>query len=367
LGSQNFHYKEIGINLERFMTKHQWDIFNCITRNLCLIILCIFFPVPAQAADTLQYASDLIPPQIIIISPLPDGITDTGTPKIEVSFVDTGSDIDETTIRLVLDRIDVTRQSVIERIDATGQAVNSPRKLTYRPLVSLAQGMHQASFNVRDLAGNLAEVHWRFEVKALVQGGFRVGGSNIFQYDDAPIMKVTDIWNLTAQGQYGETGIQINLLGRVTDYPDLTPVFSCERYNFHCDKYSLGLYHRRFSLVMGYVIASVNSELLQTGLELKGTVAGDRVELPSGQYHWSVFSGKTGSSYGVGMSVYDITGFSGEWHSASGWGLGGYYTGINDTGGYRYGGIKGNMLLGSSVVRVSLFLLYESPASVIVS
>jgi hypothetical protein len=332
------------------MTKLWLGIFNLISLFICISIFFVILPIPVWGAESNKYASDLIPPQITAISPLPDGVIDTAMPKIEVTFADTGSDIDENTIHLVLDRIDVTGRSVIERIDVTGQASNSPRKITYRPAISLTQGVHQLSFNVRDLAGNLAEFHWRFEVKAAAQGGFRIGGSNTYQFDATPILKNTDSWELNAQGQYGETGIQLRLLGRVTDYPDITPNFSYDGYNFYYDKYSLGLYRPNFSLVMGCATASLSSELLQIGVEVKGGVAGGTVDLPAGQYSWSAFSGKTGSSYGMSLNAYDITGFSGEWRSASGWGLGGYYAGIEDADGYSYGGIKGNMLLGGSIL-----------------
>lgn len=332
------------------MTKFRWSMSNLIRLTIWPVIFLIIPPVPAWGAGAANYASDLIPPQITVISPLQDSVIDTGTPKIEVSFADTGSDIDEKTIRLVLDRLDVTGRSLIERIDVTGQAINSPRKISYRPSTSLTRGVHTVNFSVRDLAGNLAELRWRFEVKGAGQGGFRIGGSNTYQIDVTPIYKNTDSWDLTAQGQLQDTGIQLNLLGRVTDYPDTTPAFSFDDYNFYCDKYSLGFYREKFALVMGYATASISSELLQVGLEVKGGVAGDTVDLPGGQYSWSAFSGQTGSSYGVGMNVYNITGFSGEWRSESGWELEGYYVGIEDADGYNYGGIKGNMLLGDSIL-----------------
>lgn len=336
--------------MDRFITKLRWGIFGLIHFTIWLIASFIIHPVPTWGADASKYASDLIPPQITVISPLQDSVIDTGTPKIEVSFVDNGSDIDEKTIRLVLDRRDVTGRSLIERIDVTGQAINSPRKITYRPSSSLTRGVHRVNFSVRDLAGNLAELHWSFEVKGAGQGEFRISGSNTYQLDVTPIYKNADSWDLTAQGQYRDIGIQLNLLGRVTDYPDITPAFSYDGYNFYFDKYSLGFYREKFALVMGYANASISSELLQVGLEVKGSVVGDTVDLPAGQYSWSAFFGQTGSSYGVGMNVYDITGFSGEWRSASGWELGGFYVKIDDATGDNYGGIKGNMLLGGSLL-----------------
>lgn len=332
------------------MLKFRTDNFIFFSPVIFIFVFFTILSVPVQGAEKLNYASDLIPPQITVVSPLQDSVIDTGAPRIEVFFADTGSDIDEKTIRLVLDRIDVTGKSLIERTDVTGQAINSPRKIIYQPSTPLPRGIHRVYFSVRDLAGNLAELHWSFEVAGPGQGGFRISGSNTFQFDLTPIYKNTDTWELTAQGQGRDIGVQLDLQGRITDYPGITPAFSYDGYNFYCDKYSLSLNQQQSALVLGYATASISSELLNIGLEVKGGVVGNSSVLPEGQYSWSVFSGETGSSYGVGIMVYDITGFSGEWRSASGWELGGYYVEIDDGNGYNYGGIKGNMMLGRTVL-----------------
>lgn len=339
------------MNVDWLNIKHKPDYFKILKLIFILIGFLVFQPVLTSAEGLNDYAADLVPPQITVIYPLPDSAADTDIPKIEVSFADIGSGIDENTIRLVLNRLDVTSQSIVESIDVTGQAIIRTYKITYQPSAPLSLGSHEIRFSLRDLAGNLAELHWRFEVQGEGRAGFRIGGSNTYQFDSVPIYKNTDTWDLTAGGQFGENGVQLRLLGRITDYPGLTPNYNYEGYNFYYDHYLLTYQRKKFNLAMGRATASLSSELLQIGLALKGGVVNDAVDLPSGQLNWSVFSGKTGSTYGIGITAYDLTGLSGEWISASGWGFGGYYVGLGGgNNGFDYGGIKGNLLLGESVL-----------------
>ncbi len=339
--------------MERFNTKFRLDVFIFS----CLAILSIIFftipPVPAWGARVSNYTSDLIPPQITVISPLADSVVDTAMPKIEISFRDIGSGIDENTIQLVLDRFDVTIQSIIESTDITGQTLNSLRKITYQPTVALVKGIHQIDFSVRDMAGNLAKLHWNFDVEAVTapEAGIQFGGSNSYQFDASPIYKNADLLDLTAQGQYRGSSIQLHLQSEIADYPGATPNFSYNGYNFYFKRYSAEYNRRKFSLAAGYTAVSLSSELLQIGLDVKGAVISDTIDLQSGQYNWSIFSGEAGSSFGVGMNVYHITGASAGWHSASDWGLDGFCANIDNN---NFAGIKGNTTLGSFLLQYEL-------------
>jgi hypothetical protein len=322
-------------------------VFTHLLR-LCAMTGCLLFsPSITWAAGAAEYAADIAPPQITIIAPLKDSQTASGTPRIEVSFGDLISGINSDTIHLFVDRMEVTAKAVIEQEDVTGQNAASPWRISYTPGVALAKGQHEVRFSVRDLAGNLAELSWNFEVTA-GGAGLNVGGSNSLRYDASPVKETTDTINLTTQGRYGGADIRLNATGRITDYPGAEPAYYDHGYNLYYDDYSLGFYHRQASAVLGCVNASLNSELLQIGLLMKGGVAGDTLPGPGSQYHWTVFSGQSGSSYGIGSPyLYNMTGADCDWDANSGLRLGGYYVSLGDSAGYDFSGLRANTTLGN--------------------
>jgi hypothetical protein len=322
-----------------FQTVIIW--FSAIT--VCLVL----FTVKTPAAGSAGISSDIAPPKITIVSPLKDSRTETGVSRIEILFFDILSGIDSDTIHLFVDRIEVTAKAVVEQEDVTGQAVGSPWRITYTPEPALSKGQHQIRFSVQDLTGNPAELGWSFEVAA-GGGGMRIGGSNTLRVDRSPVEMITDTWDLNAQGQCRETDIRLNVTGKITDYPGADPDYYYQGYNFYYDDYALGFYHRQTSAVFGYVNASLDSELLQIGLQMYGNggIVSNTADGAGGQFNWTVFSGDSGSSYGTSSTVYRMTGAGGEWRRSSGATLGGYYVSLGDSKGYNFTGFKGNTLLG---------------------
>jgi hypothetical protein len=316
-----------------------------IRLSVSIAIVLLLFPASASAAGSTYYASDITPPKITIIAPLRDSQTDTGTPRIEVSFVDLISGIRTDTINLFIDRIEVTAGAVIEQEDPTGQDAASPWRITYTPKVALSKGNHTIRFSVQDLAGNLAELAWNFEVTVGGRGGgLSISGGNTLRVDVSPVKKTEDTLDLTVQGQYRNTAIRWNGTGQITDYPGSEPDYSYGRYNFYYDDYALGFYRGQASAVFGYVNASLDSELLQIGLKMYGNggVVSDTLKGAGGQYHWTVFNGDSGSSYGTGSSSYRMTGAGGKWRSGSGLTMGGYYVSLDGKRAYDFVGFRGN-------------------------
>lgn len=322
--------------------------FQSVIIRLGVITVCsLFLPATGSAAGPAGFSSDITPPRITIVAPRKDSQTDTGAPRIEVSFSDILSGINPDTIHLFVDRMEVTAKAVIEQEDVTGQAPGSPWRITYSPEPALSRGKHEIRFSVQDLAGNLAEFSWSFEVM-VGEGGLRIGGSNSLRVDRSPVKMITDALTLTAQGQYRQTDVRLNATGKITDYPGTDPDYDYEDYNFYYDDYSLGFYHRQASAVFGYVNASLDSELLQIGLQMYGNggVVSNTADGAGGQYHWTVFSGDSGSSYGTGSDVYRMSGLGGDWRAGSGLTLGGYYVDLGGDEGYNFTGIRGNIFLG---------------------
>ncbi|HBE80719.1 MAG TPA: hypothetical protein DDW65_23480 [Firmicutes bacterium] len=339
----DFNFKHI---LERQNETNKFLLGHLIRLNAIMVCL-LFLPIVTYAAGTAEYASDVAPPQINIISPLKNSQVETGTLRIEVTFADVLSGINSDTIHLFVDRMEVTAKAVIEQEDVTGQMANAPWRIGYQPDIALARGKHELRFSVQDLAGNPAELRWNFEV-TVGEGRLDIGGSNSLRYDASPVKKTMDTLDLTAQGRYRETDIRLNVTSRVSDYPGTPPDYYYNDYNFYYDDYSLGFYHQQSSLVLGCVNASLDSELLQVGLVMKGGVAEDTLGGSGGEYHWAAFSGESGSSYGIGSPyLYNMTGIGGDWRANSGLLLGGYFVNLGDSAGYDFTGFRGNTPLNS--------------------
>jgi hypothetical protein len=327
----------------------KWVIKFLSPASILFVIVFLFVLTAfANAAGTANSATDLIPPQITIISPEENGTIVTSTPRIEVSFVDLSSGIDQQTIHLILDQLEITAQATVETTDVTGQALVSPLNIHYQPSVPLAQGTHEVFFSVRDKAGNLAERRWKFEIKTASAGGIQVGGTNTFEIDDSPLAKTTDTLDFGAQTRVKDTDLQFHLSGHATDFLDGTtsPNFNFDGANFYLDKYSLGVYHQKAGLIVGYATSPLDSELLQLGYEIKGGVVGNTVN----HYNWAVFSGKTSTSDGLYMTVYDVSSITGGWTSPSGTELDGFYVNLGDNNEYSFTGMKGTNMFGKTVL-----------------
>ena len=275
---------------------------------------------------------------------------DMEAPLIEISFVDPGSGIDLNTVRLILDRMDVTAPARIELLNGAEQATVIPYKISYQPSASLKQGIHDIYFSVRDLAGNLAEFHWSFQVKPTIDWGIRASGSSTLQYTPWPLDSTAEMLDLTVQGQYQDTGVQLHLFGRATDYPAGIPKFNYENYNFYLDSYSLGIYRQRFGLVLGYTGVSLESELFQNSLD-QGGVASDTIETTAGEFNWVAFSGETTNTSGINMEIQNINGITGKWSGAAGWGLGGFWVNLEgEEGNTDFFDIKGYSTFGKPLL-----------------
>ncbi|MCL6590028.1 MAG: hypothetical protein K6U80_08765 [Firmicutes bacterium] len=287
-----------------------------------LLVIGLILPLPSRA-EGLEgsgpvYHPDRTPPQIVIINPLPGGIMDTEAPLIEIAFMDANSDIDLDSIRLLLDRMDLTAAAIatIERLDEAEQGMACFYIIRYQPTASLARGVHEIDFSIRDQAGNQAETRWSFEVKLPPRWGLQASGSNTLQFNILTPLNAVQMFDLAIQGQSEDINIQLHTFGRVETN-------TLGNYKSYLDSYSLGIYRQRFALILGCAGISLNSELLQNSLET-GLVSYNNLDFPFGQYGWEVFYGSTTNNSGVGFNVQKIAGVTGKWAAGSGWALSGF-------------------------------------------
>ena len=102
-----------------------------------------------QAATSLSV--DTQSPRITAVAPLPDSSL-IPQPNVSAVFDDlAGSGIDPATVRIALDRRDLTNQAVV-----------TPNFASYRPAEPLVAGEHQVSVSASDRAGNRVDRSWRF-------------------------------------------------------------------------------------------------------------------------------------------------------------------------------------------------------------
>ena len=189
--------------------------------------------VMLAAPVILAAGPDITPPAIIIISPLKDSQVESGKPLIEVSYSDV-SGINEETVHLFVDRMEVTVKAITEQEDVTGQAVDSSWHITYTPEAALAKGRHEVRLSVEDKAGNRAELSWNFEVTAGGGGaGYLTSGDNTLRIDESPIEEMTDNFNITSQGRLWETDIRLNAGIRTTNYPGDETDYTYHEYNYN--------------------------------------------------------------------------------------------------------------------------------------
>lgn len=310
-----------------------------------------WFTAKVQAEELVNPASDIFPPEITVIAPLPDSILETATPWIEVVIVDTGSGIQRDTLRLYVDNIEVTAQALLEETDVTGQAVFRPVRVKYQPRQPLGRGNHQVLISVRDKAQNLAELRWSFKVKDGIDRGFQIKGTNTLQVEQYPNAKVTDNLDLNLQGWIEETQFRFNLRGHAADYPGAIPDYTYGDYHFYRDSYTLGVNHRNAELIFGNTVVPLESELLQISSGLEGHVVNYRHLQKTGNYQWSLFSGDVGVSSGFRGSTDSLAGLIGDWNSNFRMRLHGFYLQRGAANKHQYLGIGGNTVIENLLFR----------------
>ncbi len=93
-------------------------------------------------------------PTITVVSPLDDAMTEDPTPVIKATYSGGTSGIDEDSVEMLVDGVDVTDDAS----SLTDSAV------TYTPEDDLAEGTHDVTVSVSDNAGNEATESWPFRV-----------------------------------------------------------------------------------------------------------------------------------------------------------------------------------------------------------
>ncbi len=101
------------------------------------------------------FTVDTIPPQISNVQPANLSSTGSSTPTIEASFSDATSGTDATSVKLLVDTIDVT-----------GDATITPTSVSYLPLTPLSDGQHEVYVQVGDNSNpqNMGKKSWAFTV-----------------------------------------------------------------------------------------------------------------------------------------------------------------------------------------------------------
>ncbi len=94
---------------------------------------------------------DSSPPSISGLVPANGSLLSSATPVVAASFLDAGSGVDPTSVRLVLDGVDRTAGA---QVGASG--------LSWSPPSALPDGVHAAEIALRDNAGNEARAEWSF-------------------------------------------------------------------------------------------------------------------------------------------------------------------------------------------------------------
>ncbi|MCK5594592.1 carboxypeptidase regulatory-like domain-containing protein [bacterium] len=110
----------------------------------------------ASAASTFRVETDTTPPDITDLSPKDASIIYYTTPTISAKYSDDKSGIDKTTVKILVNAVDVTASSTI-----TDEGVS------YAPEAELTEGGITVSVEVKDNAGNLATEEFSFEIKIL--------------------------------------------------------------------------------------------------------------------------------------------------------------------------------------------------------
>ena len=98
-------------------------------------------------------------PTITGLTPADDAMTVETAPTISATYSDDTAGIDETSVEMLLDDVDVTDDAVADGDD-----------VTYTPTEDLAEGSHDVTVNVSDNAGNAATESWSFRIVSWLAG-----------------------------------------------------------------------------------------------------------------------------------------------------------------------------------------------------
>ncbi len=110
----------------------------------------------ASAASTFRVETDTTPPNITDLSPKDASTIYYTTPTISAKYSDDKSGIDKTTVKMLVNAVDVTASSTI-----------TEEGISYTPEAGITEGGVTVSIEVKDNAGNLAAKEFGFEIKVL--------------------------------------------------------------------------------------------------------------------------------------------------------------------------------------------------------
>ncbi|MFH1905230.1 MAG: Ig-like domain-containing protein [bacterium] len=110
----------------------------------------------ANATSTFRVETDTAPPNITDLSPKDASAIYYTTPTISAKYSDDKSGIDKSTVKILVNAVDVTAENTI-----TDEGVS------YTPDEELTQGGVTVNIEVKDNAGNLATKEFSFEIKIL--------------------------------------------------------------------------------------------------------------------------------------------------------------------------------------------------------
>jgi hypothetical protein len=107
----------------------------------------------------------------------PAGVDETGTPVISAKFSDAGTGIDKSSAKLMVDSIAV-------------DAEVTKSTVTYKPSGVMTKGKHVVMLSVADVAGNVAELTWEFNIETTAPSITDVKPSGVI-YTDTPVLSAS--------------------------------------------------------------------------------------------------------------------------------------------------------------------------------
>jgi len=174
-------------------------------------------PITASMDGSISVSAD----EIVLGSPEPGMVYDTGDQIVMVTFYRTGREIDFNTIRLRIDKVDRTREA-----DFVGNT------LIWEPRRLLSDGVHEIEVLARDIDGESVGPNvWTFTVKSRIalplgaEGDFYLG---IQRDDRSQNAQNVPLWNNKIDlGLRGQTG-WLNWKGGVMMSSEETPFLTTE-------------------------------------------------------------------------------------------------------------------------------------------
>ena len=110
----------------------------------------------ASATSTFRVETDTTPPSITDLSPKDASTVYYTTPTISVKYSDDKSGIDKTTVKILVNAVDVTASSII-----------TDEGISYTPEIGITEGGVTVNIEVKDNVGNLAAKEFSFYIKIL--------------------------------------------------------------------------------------------------------------------------------------------------------------------------------------------------------